>query len=245
MRIQYFSDIHLEFGQCEFPQTDADIVVAAGDIGVGTEGVDWLAKAPCPVIYVAGNHEYYSGDIEYTRQQLETACRAAQVEFLENVRADLDDVRFLGATFWTDYAGVNENVMREAEQSMNDYHYIQYHGSPLTADILLELHRESLEWLESELATAHKGKTVVVTHHAPTLKSWYRDQENSTDLRRFAYCNQYEELLKKYTIDLWIHGHIHTVSDYRSGGTRVVANPRGYHGHQEIEGYDPCRIIEI
>lgn len=245
MRIQYFSDVHLEFGSCEFPVTDADIVIAAGDIGVDTEAVDWLAQAPCPVIYVAGNHEYYSGDIEYTRLRLEQACKKAQIDFLENMRADLGEVRFLGTTLWTDYAGANENIMREAEQSMNDYHYIRYHGSPLTADILLELHRESLEWLESELAASFKGKTVVVTHHAPTLKSWFSKADELTDLRRFAYCNQFNDLLKKYDIDIWIHGHIHNVSDYQVGGTRVLSNPRGYHGYQNIEGYDPYKIIEI
>lgn len=245
MRIQYFSDIHLEFGGCDFPQTDADIVIAAGDIGVGIEGVGWLAQAPCPVIYIAGNHEYYGGDIEYMRKEIATACRKAEIDFLDNERADLDQVRFLGATLWTDYAGANPDVMHEVEQGMNDYHYIQHDGSLLTPGILLELHRESLEWLESELAEPFKGKTVVVTHHAPTLKSWYTAVGEAADPRRFAYCNQLDALLKKYSIELWVHGHIHSVSDYRLGGTRIVANPRGYHGYQDIEGYDPCKIIEI
>jgi len=245
MRIQYFSDIHLEFGTCEFPVTDADIVVAAGDIGVDTEAVDWLAQAPCPVIYIAGNHEYYGGDVVHTQKHLEEACKKAQVDFLENVRADLDDVRFLGTTLWTDYAGGNENVMHEAEQCMNDYHYIQYDGSPLTTATLLEIHRGSLEWLEAELAVPFKGKTVVVTHHAPTLKSWYTTEEMENDLRRFAYCNQLDALIRQYPIDLWIHGHIHSVSDYRMGGTRILANPRGYHGQQVVEGYDPCKVIDL
>jgi len=245
MRIQYFSDIHLEFGGCDFPATDADIVVAAGDIGVETEAVDWLAQAPCPVIYIAGNHEYYGGDLEYTRQQLEQECSKARVDFLENIRVDLDDVRFLGTTLWTDYAGGNENIMHEAEQCMNDYHYIHNAGAPLTASHLLDIHRESLEWLESELDEAFEGKTVVVTHHAPTMKSWYTADETSRDLRRFAYCNQLEELIRQYSIDLWFHGHIHSVSDYRIGGTRILSNPRGYHGHQIVEGYDPCKIIDL
>lgn len=245
MRIQYFSDIHLEFGDCEFPVTDADIVIAAGDIGVDTEAVSWLAQAPCPVIYVAGNHEYYGGDLETTRERLEQACASAQVDFLENIRADLDDVRFLGTTLWTGYNGADENIMRSSEQTMNDYYYIKDDGYALTADMLLERHHASLEWLESELATPFNGRTVVVTHHAPSLKSWYTNEVESGDPRRYAYCNQLDDLIKKYSIDLWFHGHIHRVSDYKIGGTRILANPRGYHGHQEIEGYDPCKMIEL
>ena len=245
MRIQFFSDIHLEFGSCDFPVTNADIVVAAGDIGVGTDAVDWLAQAPCPVIYVAGNHEYYGGDLEYTYHNLDAACSKAQIDFLENVRADMDKVRFLGTTLWTDYNGGDETIMHDAEQGMNDYYYIQQSGEPLTSEKLLELHRQSLDWLESELAHPFDGQTVVVTHHAPTMKSWYSNADADRDMRRYAYCNQLDDLLKQYDIDLWIHGHIHSVSDYRMGGTRVVANPRGYHGHQDIEGYDPYKIIEI
>lgn len=245
MRIQYFSDIHLEFGECEFPVTDADILVAAGDIGVDTEAVVWLAQAPCPVIYVAGNHEYYGGDIDRVRKRLQKACAEARIDFLDNMRVDLDDVRFLGTTLWTDYDNADETIMREAEQRMNDYHYIEYQGSPLTADVLLELHRESLEWLESELAEPFSGKTVVVTHHAPTLKSWYTDPEQAGDPRRHAYCNQLNTLIRKHTIDTWFHGHIHSVSEYRMAKTRILSNPRGYHGYQDIAGYDPCKIVEV
>ncbi len=245
MRIQYFSDIHLEFGGCDYPVTDADIVIAAGDIGVDIEAVDWLAQAPCPVIYIAGNHEYYGGDLEYTYQRLEAACNKARIDFLENMRADLDKVRFLGTTLWTGYAGANQEIMRDAEQSMNDYHYIQKAGTPLSADKLLEIYQHSLEWLESELSHPFDGQTVVVTHHAPTLKSWYKTAEAANDLRRFAYCNQLDDLIKKYSIDLWIHGHIHSVSDYYVGGTRVLSNPRGYHGHQVVENYDPCKTIDL
>jgi Icc-related predicted phosphoesterase len=47
---------------------------------------------------------------------------------------------------------------------------------------------------------------------------------------------------------LWIHGHIHTSSDYVIGGTRVVANPRGYphkNGGQENPSFDPFFIVEV
>ena len=42
MRIHFMSDIHLEFGPLNIPSpAAADVVVLAGDIGVGVKGVDW------------------------------------------------------------------------------------------------------------------------------------------------------------------------------------------------------------
>ncbi|MEX2352703.1 MAG: metallophosphoesterase family protein, partial [Gammaproteobacteria bacterium] len=119
MRVQYFSDVHLEFGECEFPLTDADVVVAAGDINVDIEAIDWLAQAKCPVIYIAGNHEYYGGDLIHTRKRIVAAANAAKIDYLECSEVHIDDVRFLGATLWTDYADADDDVMEEAEQGMN------------------------------------------------------------------------------------------------------------------------------
>ena len=42
MKINYFSDIHLEFGSLALPDNNADIVIAAGDIGVYDQAIEWL-----------------------------------------------------------------------------------------------------------------------------------------------------------------------------------------------------------
>lgn len=39
MRISYFSDIHLEFGSLTIPDNNADIIIAAGDIGVYDQAI--------------------------------------------------------------------------------------------------------------------------------------------------------------------------------------------------------------
>jgi hypothetical protein len=36
------SDLHLEFGLVGIPDTDADLVVLAGDVSVGPRGLDWI-----------------------------------------------------------------------------------------------------------------------------------------------------------------------------------------------------------
>ena len=63
MRIHLLSDLHLEFAHFAVPVTDADLVILAGDIAQGIDGIVWAKQQfKIPVIYVASNHEYYSDD---------------------------------------------------------------------------------------------------------------------------------------------------------------------------------------
>jgi predicted phosphodiesterase len=57
MRLQVLSDLHLEFGRFKPTITNADVVVLAGDIHQGMEGLKWAKQycRDCPVIYVMGN----------------------------------------------------------------------------------------------------------------------------------------------------------------------------------------------
>ena len=64
MRIQLASDLHLEYLNRQFPGErliapahGADVLVLAGDIGLGSMAVDLFKDWPVPVQYVAGNLE--------------------------------------------------------------------------------------------------------------------------------------------------------------------------------------------
>ena len=84
IRLYVISDIHIEFDDFAPPPIDAAIIVLAGDIGVGTSGIDWAAAhfPGAPVVYVPGNHEYYRHDIGII-DQLKTAA-PANVHVLSN-----------------------------------------------------------------------------------------------------------------------------------------------------------------
>ena len=166
MRIQYFSDIHLEFGECEFRQTDAEILVAAGDIHTEINGLAWLAQSSCPVIYIAGNHEYYGGDLVHTLNQLAISSRQYNINFLENTCYFYRDTRFLGTTLWTSFNNINREYMEQALYCMNDYNFIRHNDRLAAPDDILKIHHASYEWLADELTKPFTGKTVVITHHA-------------------------------------------------------------------------------
>jgi len=61
MKLHILNDLHIEFEDFAPADIDADVVVLAGDIGVGTEGLRWADDRfpDKPVIYVPGNHEFY------------------------------------------------------------------------------------------------------------------------------------------------------------------------------------------
>jgi len=78
--------------------------------------------------------------------------------------------------------------------------------------------------LEKRLAEPFSGKTVVITHMAPSARSipdHYKDE-----LLSAAYASHLDELAQG--ADLWIHGHIHDSVDYSIGNCRVISNPLGY-----------------
>ena len=74
MRIRVYSDLHLEFTPFEPPEYDADAVVLAGDIANGAAGITWARETfGGPVLYLAGNHEYYEGEFGAVQEAMAAA----------------------------------------------------------------------------------------------------------------------------------------------------------------------------
>lgn len=242
MKINFFSDIHLEFGGIPLPLTDADVIVAAGDIGVGRQGLDWLKHSVVPVVYVAGNHEFYDGDYDEIVRLLRRQAVGTPVNFLNNECYILDDVRFLGCTLWTSLGDGVGSKLEEMYAIVNDFKQIRRGKRRLMLSDYISLYQDSLVWLEMELARPFHGPTVVVTHHAPLPFCW---KGPATSRKRFAYCNDLRTILERYDIPLWIHGHTHFVNDFVYSRTRVLCNPRGYNRQGLVAGFDPCLTVEI
>src|SRR5581483_4637504 len=132
MRLLVLSDVHLEVEPFDPPPVQADLVVLAGDIANGTDGVEWAERSfRVPVIYVAGNHEYYERDFGAVRGALKGAAND-RVRLLDCSEAISDDLRFLGCTLWTDYTLAPEAaraaVVEEARSKNPDYEKVRLGG---------------------------------------------------------------------------------------------------------------------
>lgn len=247
MKIQILNDLHTELCDFTIPETDADVLVLAGDIGVGLGGLEWFHTQQFnkPVIYVPGNHEFYHHDTSLVEIMQRNA--AIDVHVLNNNAIEIAGVRFLGCTLWTDfnYFGVADkfSAMEDARKNMNDFSVIKHHGIRFTPENSIALHHESRVWLASMLSDSYGGKTVVVTHHAPSSLSVH--PRFASDLLTAAFASSLEGVIDGSGIALWVHGHTHDSFDYDLFGTRVVCNPRGYLPYESSNGFVPGLVVEV
>nr|WP_312230066.1 metallophosphoesterase [Pseudomonas sp.] len=239
MRVHVLSDLHIEFSGFEPEVDDADLVVLAGDIHTLTRGVKWASEAfNCDVVYVMGNHEFYSGHFERTLEKARE-CAAPHVHVLENESFIRNGVRFLGTTSWTDFTLTGDPVAASftAWKEMNDFKKIRIGDSyrKLRPADVIQRNRIARDWLEAELEKPFGGKTVVITHHAPLACLTGEDHLSA------AYANHWPALVGK--ADAWIFGHTHDAVDAEFHGCRVLSNPRGY--PNEETGFRPTMVLEI
>lgn len=250
VRLYVLSDLHLERQPFTPPPVQADVVVLAGDISIGTSGVEWAREWADgrPVLYVVGNHELYGHSLPGLIDELRAAAAGSSIHILENDELIVEGVRFLGCTLWSDFDfdGVDRRAeaMLLSERVVNDYGQITVgsDGRALAPADTRRLHLSSRAWLDQRLRQPHPGPTVVVTHHAPLIRS----RPSSPVLRALAgaFVSDVTELMGGDRVALWIFGHTHRAADLDLRGTRVVSNPRGY-PHQPVAEFDPDFVIEI
>lgn len=266
MKIALGSDLHLEMGTFTPTNPDnADVLILAGDILVAQDLHDHPADATVVsalgrrqasarayrefmaaasqafprVIVIAGNHEFYHGRWVQALDILRAEySQFPNVYFLENDVHEIEGIRFLGATLWTDLRRADPVVVNSVRDAMNDYSVIRHDGNGyrrISPWDTMARHRASLAWLTAELAQHPDQPTVVITHHAPTGQSVSSGYRSDIYINP-AYHSDLENLiLDNPQIRYWFHGHMHDASDYLVGDTRVVANPRGYVGYERAD----------
>ncbi|MBU2145866.1 MAG: metallophosphoesterase [Alphaproteobacteria bacterium] len=261
MRLWVVSDLHLESrslayrgGSTAIP--NADVCVIAGDVMNGVaSAVHWLGRtiAPhMPVIFVPGNHEFYTESVLEGLEWGRVAVAATPgVHLLDNDALILDGVRFLGATLWTDLRlGARNNHdaawnAATAEDQLSDFRQIAWRRLPayeaFTASRAQQLHKRSRAFLQRELSIRFDGPTVVVTHHAPHPMSVHLRYESQA--LNSAFASDMADVIVAGRPELWVHGHTHDNADYVVGETRVLCNPGGY--HSENPHFNPRLVVEV
>lgn len=233
MKILSYSDLHLEFqhGWSLPPDLDGDVLVLAGDIITFRDftPLEVLLRGwEKPVLFVAGNHEYYTRiPMRENEEDFSSwlARHLPQVYFLRDEGVTIDGVNFFGGTMWTDFKSGDADAMRHAALAMNDFRYIHDNGilTPEASTKRHQLFSAALgKWFEQQLPGPH----VVITHHAPVVNPGSRYLTSPLQPAFVAY--DMSRHIDEYAPDLWIYGHSHECDSQLVGRTRILSNQLGY-----------------
>lgn len=96
--------------------------------------------------------------------------------------------------------------------------------------------------MKNSLQNSRTKTNVVITHHAPSIKSIPEKFRN--DILSSAYASNLEDFIIEYKPNYWIHGHIHEPIEYKIGNTTVLCNPCGYI-NESFNGHDKNFTINI
>lgn len=220
MKIGIFSDLHLEFGDWNFTDFQDDVFyINAGDTHPDAREKSWFTRRIKNGFHIMGNHDYYGGTFV-----------GAESHFYSHIT---EGIKIAGAPLWTDLS--NPNEWQLYIQGLVDFR----HTKDMTHDRYMLAH----DFHKKFLLTS--GADVIVSHHAPSYLSVADRYKGDAYNCCFATELHNDIVAMSKPPKLWIHGHMHTRSDYMIGNTRVICHPRGYPGENTwYQNYEPL-IVEI
>lgn len=240
MKIQFASDLHLEFSHNrDFLRTnplkpEGEILLLAGDIvpfAVMRKHDDffrYLSDNFKNTYWIPGNHEYYNSDASEKSEILNEQIKS-NVSLVNNVSIVHDHVRFVFSTLWSK---INPNNQFQIESLMSDFHVIRYNGTPFNSDHFNQFHNNSLNFIKKELNDTNYYKTIVVTHHIPTFMNY--PEKYKGDILNEAFAVELFDLIESKKPDFWIYGHSHyNQVDFEIGSTKMKSNQLGYVKYNE------------
>ena len=260
MKIQFVSDLHLEFPDnrawlAAHPlEVTGDILLIAGDSAYldlpdsGRETYkaydfrDWASRNYKQVIVCLGNHDFYG------YYDLATMPDGYCLDIRPNVKAyynsvvHLPDVDIIVSTLWS---FIEPDIDFIVERSVSDFYRIKYEGHRLNAQNFNAEHERCLAFIKQSV-TESKAKTkIVLTHHVPTQLCTVDEFKGSTI--NGAFTVELGDYIADSGIDYWIYGHSHRNMDAKIGETQIISNQFGYlsHGEPQNNGFDPKRYIEL
>jgi Icc-related predicted phosphoesterase len=251
LRVSCWSDLHLDHGYhglFRLPLPEVDVMIVAGDLAFNSDyqemALAYLAKHYKYVLYVPGNHEFEEKDIHQHRKHL-ASLRIPNVYVLDDGFIDIEGVRFIGSTLWTDCG--NPKHQELLNEKIFSYWKISSHGKPFLAGESTEMHHRMLAYIGYQLAESRRLdlQSVVITHPAPLFGSVHANFVGS--MTNEAFYTDLRDFIDLHQPAYWFHGHMHHSSRSARGQTSVVCNPLGHPANPDYANpkFDPLLCVEI
>ena len=253
MKIQYASDLHLEFVENrDYLKNNplvigGDILVLDGDIGYLGTGYysvfpfwDWVSENYKQVIVVLGNHEFYNFyDLSGMKDGTCGEIRH-NVHYYYNAVVHIENIDLIISTLWSH---INFKDSFITENSINDFRRIRYGKNLLNYDDFNKEHDRCLKFIKKAVDESIASYKIVITHHVPSyilLPQNFKDSEING-----AFTVELKDYIESCDINYWIYGHSHRNIDAVIGKTKCVSNQLGYVFANEYNSFVPDKNIII
>lgn len=269
MRCHYLSDLHLESQDFRWQLPKGDVLIVAGDlcharcldparpdkysIDQRTRVMSFHEAAVASfkhVLLIAGNHDHYDGIFEDTTASL--ARHLPSMTVLDNTAIEIGGVSFFGTTLWSDFEGRSAASMNAVRRRLGEFFFVKTRTRDSDGEERLAKFRpeDALSRFDASLAAlkqhlaVNTGPTVVISHHAPSLKGLNPlHAGNGLD---GAYASDLDDVIRSLHIPVWVHGHSHIRRTYRVGDTAVHANCRGFDGKDpSARAFTPSAYFDV
>lgn len=253
MKIQYASDLHLEFAdnwrylKAHPLEVHGEILILAGDIGyLGDDNYtkhpfwDWASAHYRQVIVCMGNHEFYKFFDVASLQDGYCLEIRSNVHSYYNGIVHLEELEIILSTLW---AHIPLAEAYYTEQIVSDFKRILYNGELMTFAEFNREHDKCFSFIKDAVACSTARYKVVVTHHVPSFQMLCPKFKGS--LANGAFTVELSDYIKESGIDYWIYGHSHYNIDKVIGRTHCVSNQLGYVFSNEHESFKTGKTFEL
>jgi predicted phosphohydrolase len=252
MRIQYASDLHLEFYDNETYldankiRPSSEILILAGDILLlkfveeHESFFDYISNNFKETYWIPGNHEYYHSDINLLQEYKKKSIRT-NIHLVNNEVISINNVNLIFSTLWSHISPLNEVFIKTC---LSDFSHITIDNKPFLPEHFNAIHTSCLEFIETTLKMFEGQRNVIFTHHAPTYLN-YPEIYSKSRLNE-AFATELKHIILNYQPEAWIYGHTHVnVPEFKIGKTRLVTNQLGYIETNEHHTFKFDTFIEI
>lgn len=252
VKIQYCSDLHLEFQENKnylkhFPiKPEGEVLLLAGDVCLlksrneHNDFFDFCSANFETTYWIPGNHEYYHFYLADVKTPLHEKIRE-NVILLNNLTIAYKNVELIFSTLWSHIPPQFEYIV---QQSVNDFNLIKQNGKTITPKDFNALHKTGLEFLQTALAKPADKQRIVITHHVPTLMHYPEQYRNSNINAAFAV--ELFDTIESSNASHWIYGHHHcNTPAFKIDNTTLLTNQLGYVQNNEHKNFNHSAIIEI
>ena len=254
MKIQYASDLHLEFGEnskwlkANPLVPSADILILAGDIGyLGDDNYkthpfwDLVSENYKKVIVIPGNHELYKYyDINELHEGWSLSIRKNVKAYYNSVIPLDENTDLIVSTLWSKISPAEEFM---TERCVSDFARIRNGKFRLSAQRFNEEHDRCRSFIEKAVKESKAKNIIVATHHVPSF-SLMADEFKGSSING-AFTVELGDFIANSRINYWIYGHSHRNIERRIGNTVCISNQLGYVFQNEHHTFRPDAVIEL